>query len=99
MISDESIGIPKGVLPPAITHGSAARNWKSKRCIGKGTSSLYLWGWTTRNAPNAAKRRVLAAPGSAIFVKDLALPELPNVKFFPALRAGFKAWFLGRSLF
>jgi hypothetical protein len=40
---------------------------------------------------NVAKIQVWAAPGSAIFVKDFAIPEPQNLMFFPALRAGFKA--------
>ena len=60
----------------------------SKGAFEKATLSLYLWEWTKRNAQNAAKLRVFAAPGSAIFVKDFALQGLQNVEFFPALRAG-----------
>ncbi len=40
---------------------------------------------------NAAENGFGRRPESAIFVKDFALPEPPNLKFFPALRAGFKA--------
>jgi hypothetical protein len=40
---------------------------------------------------NVAKTPVWAAPGSAIFVKDFALPEPQKLTIFPALRAGFKA--------
>ena len=48
----------------------------SKGAFEKATLSLYLWEWTKRNAQNAAKLRVFAAPGSAFFVKDFALQEL-----------------------
>ena len=38
---------------------------------------------------NAAENGFGRRPGSAIFVKDFALPEPQNLKIFPALRAGF----------
>ena len=38
---------------------------------------------------NAAENGFGRRPGSAIFVKDSALPEPQNLKIFPALRAGF----------
>ena len=38
---------------------------------------------------NAAENGFGRRPGSAIFVKDFALPEPLNLKMSPALRAGF----------
>ena len=52
-----------------------------KEGFEKATLSLDLWELTERNAQNAVEMRVFATPGSAIFVKDFALPELQNVKF------------------
>ena len=40
-------------------------------------------------AAECCRKWVWAAPGSAIFVKDFALPEPLNLKISPALRAGF----------
>ena len=45
----------------------------------------------TKRVQNVAKTQAWAAPGSATFGKGFALPEHQNLKFFPALRAGFEA--------